>query len=140
MTSASVGVSERSRVHVVRVAIRRPLKPGAVEGDVAKVVEPSDLGFDQPFAKLELHGCLDGALRFLNSRSTTLSFVHNALSLSREKTAEESYLACRKSFEDKQDRGVGGGTDHNQRGDAQKSRGVPYQNKRGYYNRCKNTL
>jgi hypothetical protein len=39
-----------------------------------------------------------------------------ANALSREKTAEESFLARAKSFEGKQDRGVGGRADHDERG------------------------
>jgi hypothetical protein len=64
-------------------------------------------------------------------------FAH-ASSLSYEKTAEESYLTCRKSFEDKQDCGVGDGVNHDQHGDVQKSGGVPYQSKGRYHDRCKN--
>ena len=47
-------------------------------------------------------------------------------SFSREKTGEESYLARGKSFKGKQDRSVSDGANHDQRGDAQKSGGVPH--------------
>ena len=78
-------------------------------------------------SELELHGCLppQRALSFLGAHSTPYCFA-DALSLSRENTAEEPHLARGKSFQDKQDRGVDDSTNHDQRGDAQKSSGVPY--------------
>jgi len=59
----------------------------------------------------------DGGPAHLDSfsaRLTTFIVCANALSLSRKKTAEESCLAHGKSLEDKQDRGVCGGTNHDQ--------------------------
>lgn len=86
--------------------------------------------FARPMAAhLELDNCLPPhkrALRFISARSTTLSFVQNALSLSHENATEESYLTHSKSFEDKQNRGVDDSTDQDQHRDAQKSGDVPY--------------
>jgi len=122
-----VGRRERGRGTGITLRDPQPSQPRRIESDLTKVLErrtsgpptcPPNLSF--------MDACLlNCARRFLSTRSTPYRFA-NALSLSRENTAEEPYLARGKSFQDKQERGVDDSTNHDQRGDAQKSSGVPY--------------
>ena len=105
----------------------QPSQPRRIESDLTKVLERRTSGPPTGLPTLSYtDACfLNRALRFLSAHLTLYRFA-DALSLIRENTAEEPYLARGKSFQDKQDRGVDDSTNHDQRGDAQKSSGVPY--------------